>query len=42
MDPAVHRYVHGCVDELNGRLNRWEAIKDFWILDHDPSLTTVS
>jgi long-chain acyl-CoA synthetase len=23
------------VDELNSRLNRWETIKDFRILDHD-------
>ncbi|HSP37047.1 MAG TPA: long-chain fatty acid--CoA ligase [Frankiaceae bacterium] len=37
-DPAVLRYVHGCVEELNGRLNRWETIKDFRILDHDPSV----
>ncbi len=34
-DPAVHAYVRSCVDELNGRLNRWETIKDFRILDHD-------
>ncbi|HEU4512589.1 MAG TPA: long-chain fatty acid--CoA ligase [Nocardioidaceae bacterium] len=37
-DPAVHRYVRGCVEELNGRLNRWETIKDFRILDHDLSV----
>lgn len=37
-DPAVHRYVQGCVEELNGRLNRWETIKDFRILDHDLSV----
>jgi long-chain acyl-CoA synthetase len=34
-EPAVHQYVRGCVDELNSRLNRWETIKDFRILDHD-------
>ena len=34
-EPAVRRYVRGCVDELNSRLNRWETIKDFRILDHD-------
>ncbi|WP_051684122.1 long-chain fatty acid--CoA ligase [Blastococcus sp. URHD0036] len=34
-DPAVHEYVQGCVQELNARLNRWETIKDFRILDHD-------
>ena len=26
------------MQELNGRLNRWETIKDFRILDHDLSL----
>ncbi len=36
--PAVHGYVQGCVEELNGRLNRWETIKDFRILDHDLSV----
>ena len=36
--PAVHRYVRACVDELNGRLNRWETIKDVRILDHDLSV----
>jgi long-chain acyl-CoA synthetase len=34
-DPAVHSYLRRCVEELNGRLNRWETIKDFRILDHD-------
>jgi long-chain acyl-CoA synthetase len=34
-DPTVHGYVQTCVDELNGRLNRWETIKDFRILHHD-------
>lgn len=37
-DPAIHEYVQTCVDELNGRLNRWETIKDFRILDHDLSV----
>jgi long-chain acyl-CoA synthetase len=37
-DPTVHRYVQACVEELNGRLNRWETIKDFRILDHDLSV----
>jgi len=27
--------VQASIDELNGRLNRWETIKDFRILDHD-------
>ncbi|KRF37619.1 AMP-dependent synthetase/ligase [Nocardioides sp. Soil805] len=34
-DPAVRQYVASCVDVLNARLNRWETIKDFRILDHD-------
>ena len=34
-DPAVRAYVQSCIDELNQRLNRWETIKDFRILDHD-------
>jgi long-chain acyl-CoA synthetase len=34
-EPAVGRYVRGCLDELNSRLNHWETIKDFRILDHD-------
>ena len=37
-DPTVHRYVQACVEELNGRINRWETIKDFRILDHDLSI----
>ncbi|MGN6300944.1 MAG: AMP-dependent synthetase/ligase [Angustibacter sp.] len=34
-DPAVHAYVGTCIEALNRRLNRWETIKDFRILDHD-------
>jgi long-chain acyl-CoA synthetase len=34
-DPAVRDYVQASIEELNGRLNRWETIKDFRILDHD-------
>lgn len=34
-DPAVLDYVRSCVDVVNGRLNRWETIKDFRILDRD-------
>jgi long-chain acyl-CoA synthetase len=34
-EPALHQYVSRCVAELNTRLNRWETIKDFRILDHD-------
>jgi long-chain acyl-CoA synthetase len=37
-NPAVRGYVQSCVDELNSRLNRWETIKDFRILDHDLSV----
>ncbi|HEV7210544.1 MAG TPA: long-chain fatty acid--CoA ligase [Blastococcus sp.] len=37
-DPAVHRYVRAGVEHLNARLNRWETIKDFRILDHDMSV----
>jgi long-chain acyl-CoA synthetase len=37
-DPAVHAYVRSSIEELNGRLNRWETIKDFRILDHDLSV----
>ena len=33
--PEVHDYINGCVDQLNARLNRWETIKDFRVLDHD-------
>jgi len=37
-EPVVHDYVRECVGELNARLNRWETIKDFRILDHDMSI----
>jgi long-chain acyl-CoA synthetase len=37
-DPAVENYVRTCVEELNGRLNRWETIKDFRIVNHDLSI----
>lgn len=37
-EPAVHEYVKGGVDQLNVRLNRWETIKDFRILDRDLSV----
>jgi long-chain acyl-CoA synthetase len=33
--PLVVGYLRECVEELNGRLNRWETIKDFRLLDHD-------
>jgi long-chain acyl-CoA synthetase len=31
----VRKMVGEYVDELNGRLNRWETIKKWEILDHD-------
>ena len=37
-DPQVVAYVQQCVDDLNGRLNRWESIKQFRILDRDLSV----
>ena len=27
--------MQACIEELNGRLNRWETVKDFRILDQD-------
>ena len=36
--PDVRDYVQRCVDTMNGRLNRWETIKDFRILDQDLSV----
>ena len=33
--PQVREMVAGYVDQLNGRLNRWETIKRHVILDHD-------
>ena len=34
-DPGVRDYVQNCIDQVNSRLNRWETIKDFRILDRD-------
>ena len=34
----MYEFVRSSIDELNGRLNRWETIKDFRILDHDMSV----
>ena len=36
--PSVRDYVGASVDEMNSRLNRWETIKDFRILDRDLTL----
>lgn len=33
--PEVHTLVAGYIDELNGKLNRWETIKKFTILSRD-------
>ena len=37
-DPDVREYVQNCIDQVNSRLNRWETIKDFRILDRDLSV----
>ncbi len=34
----VQEMVGGYVDQLNGRLNRWETIKKWTLLDHDLSI----
>jgi long-chain acyl-CoA synthetase len=36
--PQVREMVQGYVDELNAKLNRWEQVKQFIILDHDLSV----
>ena len=36
--PQCREMVQGYVDELNSQLNRWEQIKQFYILDHDLSV----
>jgi long-chain acyl-CoA synthetase len=36
--PAVRQLVQGYVDELNDRLNQWERVKKFTILDRDLSI----
>ncbi len=35
---AAHAMVQRCVDQLNTRLNRWETIKRFIVLDRDLSV----
>ncbi len=35
---ACEKMVQGYVEELNGRLNRWETIKKWQLLDHDLSV----
>jgi long-chain acyl-CoA synthetase len=36
--PAAHQMVQGYVDKLNARLNRWETIKKFILLERDLSI----
>jgi long-chain acyl-CoA synthetase len=36
--PQAREMVQGYVDELNSKLNRWEQVKQFAILDHDLSV----
>jgi long-chain acyl-CoA synthetase len=36
--PEVEKMVGGYVEELNARLNRWETIKKWILLDHDLSV----
>jgi long-chain acyl-CoA synthetase len=36
--PEMHEVIQGQIDELNGKVNRWETIKKFAILDHDLSI----
>ena len=35
--PQMHETIQGHIDELNSKINRWESIKRFAILDHDLS-----
>jgi long-chain acyl-CoA synthetase len=34
----IHDLIQSQIDELNSRINRWETIKRFYILDHDLSI----
>ena len=34
-DPELVKEISASVDELNSRLNKWETIKKFEILDRD-------
>ena len=38
MSDEARTMVQGYVDELNAKLNRWEQVKQFVILDHDLSV----
>jgi long-chain acyl-CoA synthetase len=33
--PDVRAEVASAIDEVNSKVNRWETIKDFRVLDHD-------
>jgi long-chain acyl-CoA synthetase len=37
-DPGLHAYVERSIAQVNGKLNRWETIKDFRILSRDLSV----
>ncbi|GGF37151.1 AMP-dependent synthetase [Marmoricola endophyticus] len=37
---ACRAMVQGYVDQTNARLNRWETVKKFIVLDHEPSVET--
>jgi long-chain acyl-CoA synthetase len=36
--PQMREVIQGQIDELNSKVNRWETIKKFAILDHDLSI----
>lgn len=36
--PKMREVIQGQIDELNSKINRWESIKKFAILDHDLSI----
>lgn len=36
--PEIHALVQSQIDELNSKINKWESIKKFAILDHDLSI----
>ncbi|MEO6472785.1 MAG: AMP-dependent synthetase/ligase [Aeromicrobium sp.] len=36
--PAIRSLIEGQIEELNSKLNKWEQIKKFAILDHDLSI----
>jgi long-chain acyl-CoA synthetase len=38
-DPAVRQLIQGYLDQLNQRLNRWETIKRFALLDREFTIT---